>query len=192
MVLPDPQVTSDNSDDGVGEDGGNDDDDSPNMAGIIAGSVVGALALIGILVAIVFVVRRRQHKRKEAYDNSFFVDDITPPEPFTMPMRTSTTAPINGNVQNFAIPVTAKALATHNEKSRLNAPNQLTWGEPSSTGSRSDVPSTLSDPMVHSRSDSRDIPTEELVRLLHDRIQRGELADSAAPPAYDDPAHPRQ
>ncbi|KAF9028174.1 hypothetical protein BDZ89DRAFT_777888 [Hymenopellis radicata] len=189
MVLPDPQTTSDNSDDG---DDGNGGGDSPNLAGIIAGSVVGALALLGIIVAAVFVVRRRERRRKDAYNNDFFVDDITPPEPFTIPMMTSTTAPLSGNAQNdipSVMPVTATTLATHNEKSRLN--HTLAWEGPSSTGSRSDVPSTLSDLMVPSRSDSRDIPTDELVRLLHDRLQRGELADSTAPPAYDDPAHPR-
>ncbi|KAJ7573690.1 hypothetical protein C8J56DRAFT_1065825 [Mycena floridula] len=145
------------------------DSSRPNLAGPIAGGVVGGLALI-TLAALFFFIRRR--KRLSPGRERI-------PEPFVMPESSSTTTSTNPR---------------YREKQRHRwMPSSASAGHSGFAATESQVGDTR--PMNPGTSvalpEVRELPTEELVRLLNERLQnRPEWDAQEAPPEYHNSGRP--
>ncbi|PBK74639.1 hypothetical protein ARMSODRAFT_950649 [Armillaria solidipes] len=209
ILLKDQEPPSSNTSDsgsssGSGSGSGFAPDKSSSPAGAIAGGVVGGIALLVIIGLVVFFVRRR--RRHEKTRRSVLLDeDLSPsslsppaPTPFIMAPLTSTQSssdrqpysPTNGQ-RSEKVPAGGRShvgQSSMGEKAALlHAQSTVSLQEGSSTQRQSSTPEAAAAAPGSSNEEPQrvNLPTEELVRLLNERLQAGGHWDEdEMPPEY--------
>ncbi|KAK0244422.1 hypothetical protein EDD85DRAFT_808019 [Armillaria nabsnona] len=178
------------------------DKSSSSPAGAIAGGVVGGIALLVIIGLVVFFVRRRR-RREKTRRSVLLDDDFSPssppaPTPFIMAPLTSTQS--NSDRQPYSptnsqrsekVPAGGRShvgQSSMGEKAALlHAQSTVSLQEGGSTQPRSSTPEAASAAPGPSNEEPQrvNLPTEELVRLLNERLQAGGHWDEdEMPPEY--------
>ncbi|KAK0222372.1 hypothetical protein IW262DRAFT_1553644 [Armillaria fumosa] len=197
-----PSSNMSNSGSSSGSGSGSNSVSAPNKssspAGVIAGGVIGGVALLVIIVLAIFFVRRRR-RREKMRRSDFGPSPLSPPAP--MPFIT---APLTSQWSSDRLPYfpmnsrrSEKVLAggrrnvgqsSMGEKAAvLHAQSAVSLQEGGSMQPQSSAP--VPAPAVPEPSNEEpqrvNLPTEELVRLLNERLQAGGHWDeSETPPEY--------
>ncbi|KAK0472625.1 hypothetical protein IW261DRAFT_1661289 [Armillaria novae-zelandiae] len=206
ILLQDQEPPSLNtSDSGSSFDPGSNSGSTPNKSsspvGTIAGGVIGGIALLVILgLAIFFIHRWQKMQRSFILDNNFSPRPLSPlaPIPFitaplTSPQSSSNRQPYSPTRGQRSKKVLAGGhshviQSSMAEKATpLHAQSPVSIQEPGSTQPQSVVPEpTTTVPEPSNEEPQRiNLPTEELVRLLNERLQAGGHWDeNETPPEY--------
>ncbi|KAJ7573694.1 hypothetical protein C8J56DRAFT_1173436 [Mycena floridula] len=166
------------------------DSSRPNLAGPIAGGVVGGLALI-TLVALFCFIRRRKRLSPERERKPDTILAAFIPEPFVMPESSSTMSPTTIS-NSVSLPTSTNPRYTEKQRHRW-MPSSASAGQSSFAATESQAGDTRpTNPGTSVASpEARELPTEELVRLLNERLQDGPEWDvQEAPPEYHNPGRP--
>ncbi|KAK0449296.1 hypothetical protein EV421DRAFT_1781127 [Armillaria borealis] len=209
ILLKDQEPPSSNTSDsgstsGSGSGSGSAPDKSSSPAGAIAGGVVGGIALLVIIGLVVFFVRRRR-RREKTRRSVLLDDDLSPsslsplaPTPFIMAPLTSTQSssdrqPCSPTNSQRSEKVLAGGRSYVGQSSMgekaalLHAQSTVTLQEGSSTQPQSSTPEAAAAAPGSSNEEPQrvNLPTEELVRLLNERLQAGGHWDEdEMPPEY--------
>lgn len=141
------------------------DSNQKSLVGPIVGAVVGGLVLLSAVALWFFCVRRRRQQRKH---DSFIIDS---PIGMTVPVTPGTVTPmILPPVTTAPSMPSSGPFVGLSEHKRLQSRTISEWDSNASS--------------IAGPETGRPIPTEELVRLLQERIQDAPT-DGVEPPAYD-------
>lgn len=204
ILLKDQEPPSSNTSDSGSSSGSGStpDKSSSSPAGAIAGGVVGGIALLVIIGLVVFFVRRRRRREKTRrsvlLDDDFSSSSPLAPTPFIMAPLTSTqSSPDRQPYSPTNSQRSEKVLAggrshigqsSMGEKAALlHAQSTVSLQEGDSTQPRSSTPeAAAAAPGPSNEEPPRvNLPTEELVRLLNERLQAGGHWDEdEMPPEY--------
>lgn len=209
ILLKDQEPPSSNTSDsdsssGSGSGSSSAPDKSPSPAGAIAGGVVGGIALLVIIGLVVFFVRRR--RRREKTRRSVLLDDdlspssLSPPAPTPFIMAPLTSTQSNSDKQPYSptnsqrsekVPAGGRSYvgqSSMGEKAALlHAQSTASLQAGSSTQPQSSTPEAAAAAPGSSNEEPQrvNLPTEELVRLLNERLQAGGHWDEdEMPPEY--------
>lgn len=206
ISLKDQEPPSSNTSDS-GSSSGSNPGSTPNKssspAGAIAGGVVGGMALLVIIGLAVFFVRRRRRREKMRrsvlLDDDFSTSPLSPPAPtpFVMAPLTSTQSSSDrppysptSSRRSEKVPAGGRshgAQSSMGEKAALlHAQSTVSLQEGSSTQPESSAAEPAAVPGPSNEEPQRvNLPTEELVRLLNERLQAGGHWDEdEMPPEY--------
>ncbi|KAK0222039.1 hypothetical protein IW262DRAFT_1377757 [Armillaria fumosa] len=205
ISLKDQEPPSSNtSDSGSSSGSGSTPNKSSSPAGAIAGGVVGGIALLAIIGLAVFFVRRRRRREKARrsvlLDDDFSTSPLSPPAPtpFIMAPLTSTQSspdrPLyspTSSQRSEKVPAGGRShvgQSSMGEKAALlHAQSTVSLQEGGSTQPRSSAPEAVAAVPGPSNEEPQrvNLPTEELVRLLNERLQAGGHWDEdEMPPEY--------
>ncbi|PBK60892.1 hypothetical protein ARMSODRAFT_1090065 [Armillaria solidipes] len=151
--------------------------------GAMVGGVVGGVAVLAVIIAGVFLLRRRHHRRN---NNPLVVDERSP---WILTPFMTTSNPVSSEVSGQHAKMNQAKYAVVTSRESSSSSSGL---EQNAMGSRMDVRigSTASPGAVASlpnplHTEGRDVmPTEELLRLLNERLQlggRNDLNDDLPP-----------
>ncbi|SJL07299.1 uncharacterized protein ARMOST_10645 [Armillaria ostoyae] len=209
ILLKDQEPPSSNTSDsdsssGSGSGSSSAPDKSPSPAGAIAGGVVGGIAPLVIIGLVVFFVRRR--RRREKTRRSVLLDDdlspssLSPPAPTPFIMAPLTSTQSNSDKQPYSptnsqrsekVPAGGRSYvgqSSMGEKAALlHAQSTASLQAGSSTQPQSSTPEAAAAAPGSSNEEPQrvNLPTEELVRLLNERLQAGGHWDEdEMPPEY--------
>ncbi|KAK0487249.1 hypothetical protein IW261DRAFT_1446751 [Armillaria novae-zelandiae] len=209
ISLKDQEAPSSNTSDSSSSSGsdsnsGSTPNKSSSPAGAIAGGVVGGIALLVIIGLAVFFVRRRRQREKTRrsvlLDDDFSPSPLSPPAPTPFIMGPPTSTQSNSDRSPYSptssqrsekVPTGGRShvgQSSMGEKATLlHAQSTVSLQEGGSTQPQSSMAEPAASVPGPSNEEPQrvNLPTEELVRLLNERLQAdGHWDEDEMPPEY--------